>query len=352
MVWKFLLGIGLTVAGLLLYRMMDKKKGGANAEAGPRVKPMSGRSTTAPPLRSGEASSSWTAGFSLDPEGGRAAWLVVTAGPDKGKTFRLGQRLMTVGRAASNFVQLNDPEVSRIHCQFRPLPNGYEVLDMKSAQGVTVAGKQVAAGRLEDGTEIRLGGTTLRFEADGSYAMDYALGRKEIGDAHAAETMAAGSLMQAAGLAGEGGLEKILDLGRRARDGSDKGALLDEVGDLAMAQLEADRMLLMWQREGSWSLVRHRFRQGLPPEAGRAQPDKPLMLGAARSGRAVHVDYAAGGAESGSVQKAVAVPVQRDGNTLGVLYVDRVIAGGEAFTERQVQYLQLLSDQMPRMMQG
>ena len=60
---------------------------------------------------------------------------------------------------------LSDPNVSRRHAEVRPSGDGFVIVDLGSTNGTKVNGLTVTERRLEDGDEVALGNTRLRFEA-------------------------------------------------------------------------------------------------------------------------------------------------------------------------------------------
>jgi serine/threonine protein kinase len=89
--------------------------------------------------------------------------LVVTAGPDKGRSFPLeaGQTVQ-VGRSPASTTRLSDPTVSRAHCEVEW--DGHRALLVNlSNQGTLVNGKLTPQVELRPGDMIRVGATELRF---------------------------------------------------------------------------------------------------------------------------------------------------------------------------------------------
>jgi serine/threonine protein kinase len=89
--------------------------------------------------------------------------LLVTAGPDKGKSFPLAPgETVPVGRAQSTATRLTDPTVSRVHFEIEW--NGEQaVLVNKSGAGTFVNGRPANRHELKGGETIRVGNTELRF---------------------------------------------------------------------------------------------------------------------------------------------------------------------------------------------
>ncbi len=83
-----------------------------------------------------------------------------------GERIALGQRVVTVGRLPDCTVPVNDSNVSRRHCEVRPVSTGYLVADLGSTNGTKVNGLRIQGEQtLEDGDIVSVGSTHLRFEA-------------------------------------------------------------------------------------------------------------------------------------------------------------------------------------------
>jgi serine/threonine protein kinase len=91
--------------------------------------------------------------------------LVITAGPDKGRSFPLvaGETLQ-IGRSQATTTKLTDPTVSRVHCEIE-WDGERAVLINISPSGTVVNGQTVAQHELKPGDLIRLGATEFRFQA-------------------------------------------------------------------------------------------------------------------------------------------------------------------------------------------
>src|SRR5688572_12375044 len=58
-------------------------------------------------------------------------WLLGVGGSVEGKSWFVGDRTATIGRAAQNAIQVAAPEVSRVHCQVRGDGESLRVCDLK-----------------------------------------------------------------------------------------------------------------------------------------------------------------------------------------------------------------------------
>jgi len=77
----------------------------------------------------------------------------------------LGDRPITVGRAKSSTLVLDDPSVSRLHAIVRANPDGtWQIVDRESSNGVKINGAKVKEATLKADDEIVVGEFRLRFE--------------------------------------------------------------------------------------------------------------------------------------------------------------------------------------------
>lgn len=97
-----------------------------------------------------------------------SAQLVVTTGPDRGRSFSLtpGQTLQ-IGRSQATATKLTDPTTSRVHCEIEWTGDKILLINISTA-GTQVNGKPVSQHELKPGDVIRLGSTEIRFQLAGS----------------------------------------------------------------------------------------------------------------------------------------------------------------------------------------
>jgi hypothetical protein len=82
--------------------------------------------------------------------------LVVTEGPMVGERYALHNIISTLGRASSNTIVLESPQISRLHAQIRLQPHGVMIEDMGSVNGTFVNGRRLEAPHLlSPGDRIR-----------------------------------------------------------------------------------------------------------------------------------------------------------------------------------------------------
>ena len=99
----------------------------------------------------------------------RTIALEVLAGPDAKTVARADGDRISVGTAEGNGLVLHDPHVSRYHLEIAATPNGFSIVDLSSSNGTFVGPVRVELATVQTGTQIRVGGTTLRVgEGDGA----------------------------------------------------------------------------------------------------------------------------------------------------------------------------------------
>ena len=101
------------------------------------------------------------------PDSARRAYLLVSTRGSRPVQFDLGGPLIGVGRASDNDVIVDDPMVSRHHCQLRLQHGAYSFADLGSRNGSTVNGQPVTQIALGPGDVIRIGDTEIEFQVRG-----------------------------------------------------------------------------------------------------------------------------------------------------------------------------------------
>jgi Nif-specific regulatory protein len=89
--------------------------------------------------------------------------LVCLSGPLAGQTFAVGGEALSIGRHASNRLQLPDLAVSRSHCVLEPSGDRFVLRDLGSRRGTFVNGLPVQERALADGDLVTLGGSLFLF---------------------------------------------------------------------------------------------------------------------------------------------------------------------------------------------
>jgi len=101
------------------------------------------------------------------PDSARRAYLLVSTRGGRPVQFDLGGPLIGVGRASDNDVIVDDPMVSRHHCQLRLQHGAYGFADLGSRNGSFVNGQPVSQIALGPGDVITVGDTEIEFQVRG-----------------------------------------------------------------------------------------------------------------------------------------------------------------------------------------
>jgi hypothetical protein len=91
------------------------------------------------------------------------AYLLVRTADAAPVQFDLGGPLIGIGRAADNDVIVDDPQVSRHHCQLKLQHGAYSFADLGSRNGSLVNGQRVDEIALGPGDVIQIGDTDIEF---------------------------------------------------------------------------------------------------------------------------------------------------------------------------------------------
>ncbi len=89
--------------------------------------------------------------------------LYVIRGRDQGVRFELDSPKLTVGRDATNSIQLHDTEVSRSHAELSRTGDSYTLSDQHSSNGIFINGRQITEQLLASGDQLQLGGTLMLY---------------------------------------------------------------------------------------------------------------------------------------------------------------------------------------------
>ncbi|HZW45249.1 MAG TPA: FtsK/SpoIIIE domain-containing protein [Dermatophilaceae bacterium] len=120
-------------------------------------------------LRSGVTVAVTRCSASFVDAGPAVAVVAIVAGPDSGKEFPLRRGTAYIGRGHGCEVQVSDSSVSRRHAKLL-VADGAEVVDLGSANGVSIGGADVARTALTAGDRLRLGDTELEVRLLGAAA--------------------------------------------------------------------------------------------------------------------------------------------------------------------------------------
>lgn len=104
-------------------------------------------------------------GFEVAPPDSAArAYLLVGQDSAEPIRFDLGAALISIGRASDNDLIVDDPLVSRHHCQLKLQHGAYSFADLGSRNGSWINGQEAREVALGPGDRIRVGSTEIEFQ--------------------------------------------------------------------------------------------------------------------------------------------------------------------------------------------
>jgi pSer/pThr/pTyr-binding forkhead associated (FHA) protein len=87
----------------------------------------------------------------------------VVSGPSCGIDCELSRPLVTIGRLGGGAdVEIDDPEVSRVHCALEVRDGAIFLHDLSSTNGTYIGDSRILASRLEHMSKFRIGSTLLQ----------------------------------------------------------------------------------------------------------------------------------------------------------------------------------------------
>lgn len=90
--------------------------------------------------------------------------ITVLKGPKTGHSWESGTDRCSIGSHPSNDLVIQDPTVSRFHCEVQIAKKGARIRDLDSLNGTVVDGVQVCDGYVRNASSIRMGATSVQFK--------------------------------------------------------------------------------------------------------------------------------------------------------------------------------------------
>lgn len=99
----------------------------------------------------------------LDLPADKVMTVEVTSGSSLGVERQLTQPLLTIGRVGGGAdLEIDDPQVSRLHCAIEVKTDAVFLRDLRSTNGTYLEGKRILSACLAHKSEFRIGTSTLR----------------------------------------------------------------------------------------------------------------------------------------------------------------------------------------------
>lgn len=112
----------------------------------------------------------------------QAFHLEIQNGSEKGRRIQLTTKPIRIGRDDTSDLYLRDVEVSRVHAEIRFVGNGFEIVDLRSSNGVFVDERKTKHHKLLPGNLIRLGQTEIQFSLGSTDSVVHHLNPDEVSE--------------------------------------------------------------------------------------------------------------------------------------------------------------------------
>jgi len=270
------------------------------------------------------------------------------------------REVISVGRAIDNDIRLSGTLVSRHHCRIEESVEGPWVIDLGSANGTSINGERIKRCLLSPGADLTVGGASIEVQAGMPGDTQLITRRDAIG--HVGQLTHTGEAQQE-----RENLRVFARITRELVKQTDLGRLLRQIVDNAVSLAGGERGFLLQKDapapEGGDASNAATAKVGLKVKVARSFdredisiPTTRLSTGIAKQvlddGRAV-LSVDAGRDERFKGMKSVedlrlrsvmCVPIDVDGKTSGVLYIDNRLQHG-AFAEDDLELVALFADQ-------
>jgi pSer/pThr/pTyr-binding forkhead associated (FHA) protein len=91
--------------------------------------------------------------------------IAVVQGLKPGAEYEISRPLMTIGRLGGGAdIEIDDPEVSRLHCSVEVRRDSILLQDLRSKNGTFLDGSRVFAAKIDETSRFKIGSTVLRVD--------------------------------------------------------------------------------------------------------------------------------------------------------------------------------------------
>jgi adenylate cyclase len=271
------------------------------------------------------------------------AKLIILRG-DQHRIFELKDVSTTIGRAPDNGLWLDDPSLSRRHCEIRKAGAYFMLKDLGSFNGtfcnnLAVAGEQT----LKPGDRIQVGSTILYYVPSEGDGVGSESGIVRVTGATSDETQQMSRKMR--------NFAALLDITKKVNSELNKDALLEIIIDKAIELIHAERGFLILVENGvNVFKVARRHDKTLIVNPER-QISRSVLKSVVETGEPVltidaqkDLSGMSGTIASLEIRSLLCVPLRAKEKVLGCIYVDSHVAEQE-FGEEALNLLQAMADQ-------
>jgi adenylate cyclase len=272
---------------------------------------------------------------------------LIILGGDQHRVFELTDGPTSVGRAPDNMLWLDDPGLSRRHCEFRRSGSHWLLRDLGSFNGSFVNNLLVTEHTLRSGDRIQLGSTVLYFVPDEG---------RDDGPDHASASAAAETARaddedtQRASSHRLRNLAALIEITKALNSELDKAKILETIVDKGVELIKAERGFLILVQDGALDFKVARNRDKTDIQNPSKSISRSVLDNVTKTGEPV-LTTDAQTALSGSmsitaleVRSLICVPLRLKERILGALYVDSKVAEAK-FNEESQNLLHAFADQ-------
>ncbi|MCB9831968.1 MAG: sigma 54-interacting transcriptional regulator [Planctomycetes bacterium] len=270
------------------------------------------------------------------------------------RTYDLKRSVVTFGRSRACTVTLDDPALSRSHCQIETEGEAAFIRDLNSRNGTLMAGERVRRQRLHEGDPFRIGNCVITFlgqmesaglttAAPQTASFTARLFDREAGNARARDDRRDEEFRR---------MERLLELNRRIAAEIEPERVLVAILDAALEFVDAERGFLMTV-EGDRLYIpvaRDFWRKDIPAPA--FEISRNIALETIRRGKCLVTDDASEDVrfdEKASVvnlkiRSVLCVPLKDKERVIGAIYLDNRFTRG-SFGEKDIRAIEAFADQ-------
>jgi signal transduction histidine kinase len=299
--------------------------------------------------------------------------LFVIRGNDQGMRFDLETDRLTLGREASNAIQLHDREVSREHAELRRDGEVFVIADLDSSNGTFVNGVRVRSQKLATGDHVQLGRSMMLFtgvtgESSGALAERVGIVEQTITEPQAriirSMSQSEGSQLLAPAepddapwmARARSHLEVIYKAALAVSHTLDIDQLLQRIMQLIFDSVEADNACIMLIDAETGELRPHAHRSRCDEANGKLNISRTILDYVVQNKQGVLTSNAQQDDRFNpeasimrlGIREAICVPMQARYDVVGVIYLDtttsaqQVMRSGGTANRFNEEHLQLL----------
>ncbi|MFC2154990.1 adenylate/guanylate cyclase domain-containing protein [Acidobacteriota bacterium] len=270
---------------------------------------------------------------------------------DELKTFYLKKDTISVGKLASNDLQINESAVSRSHCTFSKTGKIYKLTDLGSTNGTYINGRRITEKELKVGDNIIIGRTMLNY--------------LQVTEAESINDVGDQKISMIVPLSDEFKIEKkkkieptdltlltsLTALGKDLIASTSLESSFEKVANLIFEYLNPKRVFIFSSDEKQEDLILKHSRTKKGKEEGKVNISKTIAMKAIKEKVAIlssntRDDSRFDGAKSiiiFGITSAISVPIWTKNSIYGLVYIDTT-AFDQMFKEEDLEILSIIAN--------